>query len=284
MYEVIFLWVLALFYLIFAVVQDLKTREIANWLSFSLIIFVLGFRFFYSLFNNMEFSFFYQGLIGLGIFFVLGNLFYYGKVFAGGDAKLMIALGTILPIYPNLLLNVQTFFNFLLIFLFAGFFYILIASTVLGIKNFSAFKKEFSKQIKKNKKFIIIISSLSAISLLFGLVNILFFFSGIIFFFIYLLYLYSKTIDEVCMVRQIQTKHLREGDWLYSDVKIGKNNIIKASWDGLNQKDIKEIKKKFKTIKIRQGIPFSPNFLISFIIFILLSLSNLHLWNPFWQP
>ena len=283
MYEVIFLWVLALVYLIFAVVQDLKTREIANWLSFSLIIFALGFRFFYSLFNNMEFSFFYQGLIGLGIFFVLGNLFYYGKVFAGGDAKLMIALGTILPISPNLLLNVPTFFNFLLIFLFAGFFYILTASTVLGIKNFPAFKKEFSKQIKKNKKFIIIISSLSAISLLFGLVNILFFFSGLIFSFIYLLYLYSKTIDEVCMVRQIQTEHLREGDWLYSDAKIGKK-IVKASWDGLTKKDIKEIRKKFKTIKIRQGIPFSPNFLISFIIFILLYLSNLNLWDPFWQP
>ena len=283
MYEVIFLWGLALVYLIFAVVQDLKTREIANWLSFSLIIFVLGFRFFYSLFNNMEFSFFYQGLIGLGIFFVLGNLFYYGKIFAGGDAKLMIALGTILPLYPNLLLNIKTFFNFLLIFLFVGFIYILVASTVLGIKNFRAFKKEFSRQIRKNKKFILIIFSLSAIFLLFGLVNILFFFLGIISSFIYLLYLYSKTIDEVCMVRQIQTKHLREGDWLYSDVKIGKNTI-KASWDGLTNKDIKEIRKKFKTIKIRQGIPFSPNFLISFIIFILLYLFNLNLWNPFWQP
>jgi len=281
MYEVIFLWALALVYLIFAVVQDLKTREIANWISFSLIVFALGFRFFYSLFEKGEFSFFYQGLIGLGIFFVLGNLFYYGKIFAGGDAKLMIALGTILPLYPNVILNIQTFFNFLLIFLFAGFIYILIASTILGIKNFSAFKKEFSKQIKKNKKFIFIILSLNAIFFILGLFNILFLFFGLIFSFTYFLYLYSKTIDEVCMVRQILAKHLREGDWLYSDLKIGKN-IIKASWDGLNEKDIKEIRKKFKSVKIRQGIPFSPNFLISFIIFILLNIFNLILWNPFW--
>ena len=281
MYEVIFLWALALVYLIFAVVQDLKTREIANWISFSLIVFALGFRFFYSLFEKGEFSFFYQGLIGLGIFFVLGNLFYYGKIFAGGDAKLMIALGTILPLYPNVILNIQAFFNFLLIFLFTGFIYILIASTILGIKNFSAFKKEFSKQIKKNKKFIFIILSLNAIFFILGLFNILFLFFGLIFSFTYFLYLYSKTIDEVCMVRQILAKHLREGDWLYSDLKIGKN-IIKASWDGLNEKDIKEIRKKFKSVKIRQGIPFSPNFLISFIIFILLNIFNLILWNPFW--
>ena len=32
--------------MIFAVVQDLKKREIANWVNFSLIIFALGFRFF----------------------------------------------------------------------------------------------------------------------------------------------------------------------------------------------------------------------------------------------
>ena len=45
-----------------------------------------------------SFNFFYQGLIGLGIFFVLGNAFYYGRFFAGGDAKLMISLGAILPL------------------------------------------------------------------------------------------------------------------------------------------------------------------------------------------
>jgi len=280
MYEVIFLWTLALVYLIFAVVQDLRTREIANWISFSLIIFALGFRFFYSLFVKGEFSFFYQGLIGLGIFFILGNLFYYGKVFAGGDAKLMISLGTILPLSSFFLLNVQTFFNFLLVFLFAGFLYILIASTVLCLKNFTKFRKEFSRQLKKNKKFVIVVIFLSVIFLLLGFVNIIFLFFGLIFSFTYFLFLYSKTIDEVCMVRQIQTEHLREGDWLYSDLRMGKN-IIKANWDGLTKEDIKQIRKKFKTIKIRQGIPFSPNFLISFIIFILLTIFNLNLWNPF---
>jgi Flp pilus assembly protein protease CpaA len=280
MYEVIFLWTLALVYLIFAVVQDLRTREIANWISFSLMIFALGFRFFYSLFNNANFSSFYQGLIGLGIFFALGNLFYYGKVFAGGDAKLMISLGTILPLSFDFISNVQTFFNFLLVFLFAGFIYILIASTVLCLKNFTKFRKEFSNQFKKNKKFVIGVLSISIVFLLLGFVNILFLFFGLFLSFTYFLFLYSKTIDEVCMVRQIQTNHLREGDWLYSDLKIGRN-VIKANWDGLTKWDIEKIRKKFRKIKIRQGIPFSPNFLISFIIFMLLTIFKINLWNPF---
>src|SRR3989338_8270060 len=109
MYEVVFLFVLALVWIVFAVVQDLRKREIANWLNFSLIVFALGFRFFYSLFSTEDFRFFYQGLLGFGIFFLLGNLFYYGKAFAGGDAKLMIALGTILPFSESFFVNLEFF-------------------------------------------------------------------------------------------------------------------------------------------------------------------------------
>ncbi len=283
MFEIIFLWVLALVFILFAVFQDLRTREIANWISFSLIIFALGFRFFYSLFGTGEFSFFYQGLIGLGIFFILGNLFYYGKIFAGGDAKLMISLGTVLPIYSNFLSNLQLFFNFLLIFLFAGFAYILITSTILCIKNFKAFKKEFLVLFKKNKKISIIIFLISIILLLLGFVNLMFLFFGIFFSSTYLLYLYSKAIDESCMVREIHSIHLREGDWLYSDLNLGRSKI-KASWDGLSIEEIRKIKKKLKKVKIRQGIPFSPNFLISFIIFLIMAILGTNLWDSFWKP
>lgn len=281
MYEVIFLLVLAFVHIMFAVMQDIKTREICNWISFSLIIFALGFRFLYSLFEGDGFVFFYMGLIGLGIFFLLGNLFYYGRVFAGGDAKLMIALGTILPIYPNIFLNLRFFFNFLLIFLFVGFVYTLSASIVLFIKNFKTFKKEFSKQFKKTKKAMMIMTIVSILFLLLGFLYDLFFILGLLTFFISYLYLYSKSIDEACMVKRIQTKRLTEGDWLYSDLKIGKR-WIKATWDGLTDKDIREIRKKYHEVKIRQGIPFSPVFLISLIILVLFTFFNIQLWNPFW--
>jgi Flp pilus assembly protein protease CpaA len=280
MYEVIFLWALTLGYLLFAVIQDLKTREIANWLNFSLIVFALGFRFLYSLFNG-NFSFFYNGLIGFGIFLILGNLFYYSRIFAGGDAKLMISLGAILPLSVGFLENIFIFLNFILIFLFTGFIYILITSTFLCIKHFKSFKKEFSRQFKAKKKLLLIVTSISILFLFAGFFESLFFILGILTFSSSYLYLYSKSIDEVCMVKEISSIHLREGDWLYQNLKIGKN-IIKAKWDGLTLKEIKEIAKKYKKVKIRQGIPFSPVFLISFIIFIIFSLLNIKLWDSFW--
>jgi len=281
MYEVIFLWLLALAYILFAVIQDIRTREIANWINFSLIIFALGFRLFYSLFQSDNFSFFYQGLIGLAIFFVLGNLMYYGKVFAGGDAKLMIAMGAVLPYFPDFFSNLKIFFDFLLIFLFVGFAYTIATSVVLCIKNFKSFRKEFSKQLRKNKKLFLIAIFFSIFLLIMGFVmNVLFLF-GILIFFTSWLYVYSKAIDEVCMVKKIKVKELREGDWLYSDLKIG-NKKLKAKWEGVSKQDIKKIARKYKEVKIRQGIPFSPVFLISFIIFMVINLLNLKLWNSPW--
>lgn len=281
MYEVAFLYALALMYIIFAVIQDLKTREIANWLNFSLIVFALGFRFFFSLFNETNFSFFYNGLIGLGIFFALGNLFYYGKIFAGGDAKLMISLGAIIPIYPNWIMNIPLFLNFILIFLLVGFVYILATSTYLCVKHFKAFKKEFKKQLKKNKKLLVIIMGVNILFLITGFFEPLFFVISILSFFSFYLYLYSKSIDEVCMIRTIQSIHLKEGDWLYHNLNLG-DKILKPNWDGLSKKEIKEIIKYYKKVKIRQGIPFSPNFLISFILFIIYAKLNINLWNSFW--
>jgi len=281
MYEVIFLWVLAFVYIIFAVMQDLKTKEIANWISFSLIVLALGFRFFYSLFNGTDFSFLYNGIMGLGIFFIIGNLLYYGKVFAGGDAKLMIALGTILPLNPQLFSNFRIFFDFMFIFLFTGFFYVLFSSALLCVRHFKAFKKEFLKQLKKNKILTLILIVLSIIFLCFGFLEKLFFILGILIFFSSYLYLYSKAVDEACMTKIIKSKDLKEGDWLYFDLKLG-NKKLKAKWEGVSKKDLKQIMKRYKEVKIRRGIAFSPVFLISFIIFVIFKLLNVKLWNPFW--
>ncbi|MCK5624534.1 prepilin peptidase [Candidatus Pacearchaeota archaeon] len=278
MFEVIFLSTLALVWIIFATVQDLKKREIANWLSFSLIIFALGFRFFYSLFSDIGFSFFYQGLIGFGIFFILGNLLYYGKMFAGGDAKLMIALGAILPFSTVLNENLKIFLLFFVLFLLIGAVYSILTSIYLSFINFKKFKKEFLKQFKKNKKLTIFVLFVALVLIAFGFSDNLFFVLGIMMFVLPYLYIYVKSVDESCMVRKVKSNKLTEGDWLYKDLKIGKR-IIKAKWDGLSQAEIKLIQKKFNYVTIRNGIPFTPVFLISFIIFF--CLWKIGLWQRF---
>jgi len=264
---VIFLCVLALIWIGFASVQDLRSREIANWINFSLIIFALGFRFFYCLFYSLNFNFFYQGLIGLGVFFIIGNLLYYGRMFAGGDAKLMISLGAVLPFSESLLVNVRIFLLFIIIFLFVGAFYGLVCAVYLSVKNFKDFKKEFVQRIKKNKNLVYGAMVFGLVFMFFGLTESLLLYFGILFFILPFFYFYAKAVDECCLVKIISSKKLTEGDWLYKDVKIGKR-LIKANWEGLTKKDVELLKKKCKIVKIRQGIAFVPVFLISFLILI----------------
>lgn len=275
MIGVIFLTVLGLIWIIFAVIQDLKKREIANWLNFSLVIFALGFRFFYCLFSEEGFGFFYSGLIGFGIFFVLSNLLYYGKVFAGGDAKLMMALGAILPLAETFKLNLNLFFLFFFIFLIVGAAYGFIFSIVLGLKNYKEFKKDFSKRFSKNKNIFHI-----ALGLCFVFIIASFFVHTLIYFAIFLficpyLYFSAKTIDEVCMIREVSASKLTEGDWLYRGVRVG-NKFIKSSWDGLTKEEISLLRKKGKRVVIRQGIPFSPVFLIGYCIWIYVIIEIFH--------
>ena len=276
--EIIFLIVLALIWIAFATFQDLKTREIANWLNFSLIIFALGFRFFYSLFSE-SFGFFYQGLIGLGIFFILGNLLYYGRFFAGGDAKLMIALGAVLPFSGNFSVNLKIFACFFLIFLFVGAIYSIAMSIYFSLRNLKKFRKEFSSQLRKNKKLICLVLFLGLVIMALGFLESMFFVLGVLVFILPYLYIYAKAVDEACMIKKIKTSQLTEGDWLYKNIKVGKKTI-KASWDGLKKEEIKQLRKKYKIILIRYGIPFSLVFLISFLILIYFWKTGL--WNSLW--
>lgn len=282
MLEVIILLIVALIWIIFATIQDLKSREIANWVNFSLIIFALGFRFFYSLFSGTgeDFSFFIQGLIGLGVFFILGNIFYYSRMFAGGDAKLMIALGTILPLYNNFSDNLKFFLIFFLIFLISGAVYGIISILYFSFRNIKRLRKELAEQFKKKKK-LIFLGMLTGIAIMiFGLFFNLFFAFGIMIFLIPYVYIYVTAVDEACMIKDVKTENLTEGDWLYKDVKIGKK-YLRADWDGLEKKDIRELRKRYSKVKIKQGIPFSPVFLISYIIIAILFLLKIDWINFF---
>jgi len=251
-------------------------------LNFSLIIFALGFRFFFSLFSENGFGFFYQGLIWLGASFILGNLLYYGRMFAGGDAKLMIALGPVISMSHNFTTNLKIFVLFFILFLFVGAFYGLVWSIALALNNVKRFKKEFLRRFNEKRKLLRLIMIFGGISVFLGIILDLYLVSllGVLIFIFPYFYLYAKSVDEACMIKKTFTKDLTEGDWLYRDIKVGRKTI-KANWNGLGKKDIELIKKKHKSILIRQGIPFVPVFLVSYIVLGLLNYFGYFewLWN-----
>ncbi|MFH1307446.1 MAG: A24 family peptidase [archaeon] len=264
----IFLIILAAIWIVAASISDVRKREVPNWLNFSLVAVALSYRVMKSLIEA-DASFLVQGLIGFAIFFALGYIFYYGKIFAGGDAKLLIALGPVLPFSSSFAINLSIFLVFVFLLLLAGSVYGLLYSFVLTFKFRKKFAKEFKVQFIKNKfafifalvVFIIILITASYFSEKFIL------FLGVLIFIFPFLYTYARSIEESCMVKKVKPSKLVEGDWLYKEVRIG-INLIKPNWQGLTIRDLKILKKSRKSIYVKEGIPFVPAFLIAFIILV----------------
>jgi Flp pilus assembly protein protease CpaA len=273
MFKEVFLIVLGLVWISFAVFEDLKKREIANWLNLSLIVFALGFRFFYSLFFGLEngegFMFLWQGLIGFGAFFLLGNIFYYSKLFAGGDANLMIALGAVLPFSLNLSENISFGLGFLFLFLIWGSIYGVIWSIYLGFKNREKFKKDFLKRVRENKKILYFSVIFGILFLGVSFFEISFLALGIFVFIVPYFWFLAKSIDDVSMVKFVGPEKLTVGDWLYEDVKV-KGKVVKSTWNGLTKKEINILRKSKKKIKVRYGIPYAPVFFLAFLTLVIL--------------
>ena len=268
-----FLIAIGIIWIFFAVLQDLKRREVDNLWNFSLIAFALAYRLAFSSYSG-NYWFFINGILGLAIFLFLGNLFYYSRLFAGGDAKLVIALGTILPLSYNWITNFKIFGLFILLFLVLGSIYSLIWAVVLVLENFHEFKKQIVLQWKKHailfwivivvaiiSSFLIYYASGStSLSILFGIVLILF----------PILFVFAKAVEESGLKKWISPQKLTEGEWLYHDINVA-GRKIKASWDGVSADELRLIKKKYKKdVLIKEGIPFTPSFLLAFICLLIL--------------
>lgn len=260
-----FLIILAGIWILAASLWDIKKREVPNWLNFSLIAFALSYRAFFAVYNS-DLWFFVSGVIGLVVFIGLGYLFYYGRVFAGGDAKLLMALGAVLPA-SGVIESLSIFLVFIFLLLLSGSVYGSLWSFVLAMRNIKKFRQEFSRQIRK-RKILIIVSIVFAVLFLFfpiytgDLILLALPFIVLLF---PVLYVYAKSVEETCMIVELSADKLTEGDWLYEEVRVGKKTI-KPYWEGLSLEEIKLLKKTKKKVKIKQGIPFVPSFLFAFIL------------------
>lgn len=265
-----FLFWLYLFGILIACFQDLKRREVDNWLN--LFLGVSGFVF-------ILYRFIFEGSIDLVIYslasfavmFVAMNIFYYGRVFAGGDAKLLFAMA---PLFVEIGLTplLKNIGLFLMLLMFSGSIYGLFYSGIIYSKN----KKDSNREIKRIYNKVKFVKPLMFGGFIVALSGIVLFFAnfdmwllpvlagGLILLFP-VLYMFSKSIEKVSMIREVSGWGLREGDWLLHDVKVP-GKIVKSSWDGLTKEDLALLRNK-KKVKIKEGLPFVPAFLIALILY-----------------
>ena len=266
----IILIIIGAVYCLIASINDYKTMEVPDYLTITLLIMALVVRASYSIITN-EWGVIMQGLIGLGIFLVLGNLFYYGRVFGGGDAKLMIGLGAIIGISNDTMTNLKGYLAFIITFLIIGAVYGIIASIVIMIKEKKkSMKKELRKEIRKNKNLVItgiIIGIIILVPIIIIKETILYLIPLLIIITPVLLS-WAAAYERTYMIKTIITKELQPGDVITKNIKIKSGKTIKASFEGITKKEIMMIKKaRIKNVEIKNGIPFTLTFLITIIAY-----------------
>jgi len=253
-----------------ATISDYRTLEVPDYLNITLLIIALVVRGSYSIITENP-TWITQGLIGLGIFYILGHAFYYGRIFGGGDAKMMIALGAIIGLREDTVSNIKLYITFIIIFLVIGAAYGIIYSTTKMLRDKKNIKKALKKEMKKNNKIIItgiIIGIITLIPII--IINeITLYLIPILIILTPLMIAGAKAYEKIYMIKRIKVKDLREGDVLTKDLIIN-NKKIKANFEGLTKKDLEKIRRtKKKTVEIKEGIPFTAVFLITIIIYYL---------------
>lgn len=264
MYEYYFLFVLGLLWLCFAVVQDIRTREIANWLNFSLLVFALSYRGFVALETNRP-MFFWWGLTGTLFCIALAYLLYYGRAFAGGDAKLLMALGPLLP-FEQLSDVLVSGLGFIFALFLLGSLYSLAYTFVLLPRRWSSFKRAFFREWHRFSRLFFMCLLLGVLlGLALGSFDYLIgFFLFLMFVLVPLLCMYGMAVESSFFINYVPVSRLTEGDWLARPVTAGRV-LIRPSVHGLTLREIALLKKRRKQVLIKEGIPFSPAFLLAFV-------------------
>jgi Flp pilus assembly protein protease CpaA len=240
--------------------QDLKRREVDNWLN--LFLFFSGFLFvLFEVFLYNELSYLVNfGFLAL-IMFLLAHGFYYLKLFAGGDCKLLFAV-TPLLVSVDIANSLYNLLFFCASILFVGAVYGACWIAGLFIVHFGKIKRGFYRAVRNYYYYAILL----AIMLLLGFFENFLLKFALLFIFIFILFLAGLCVEGSVMLREVDSSLLREGDWIEKNIRV-KGRVIQSSFEGLSAEQVAFLKRNCKKVRIRDGIPFAPVFLFSWIIF-----------------
>jgi len=271
--------------LFIAAIIDIKTREVPDFLSYTLIAVALASN---AISSAAQLSFvpILGSLAGLLFAFCLGwALFYLGQ-WGGGDSKLIIGIGAAfgLPIITANSLNldiisylksdiVALLSNMILV----GALYAMMMAFILAFRNKDAVMKKTSELLKESRAWripfsaMLIVASVTIYFLTSGfernlLIILLLLCAGFSY-----LWVFVKAVEETAMKKWVSPQKVTEGDWFAESVIVGKKTIVSNKDPGITKEQIKELmaafkKGKIKKVKIKEGIPFVPNFFLSYLV------------------
>ena len=261
--------------MIYGSITDIKRREVPNTVNYLLIAIGLILGLSGSLLHN-NWIFFLQSLAGLAVGALIGLALFYVGQWGGGDAKMLMGVGAILGYFFNTEIFSQPLLIFVIGTFIIGAVYGLIWMIALALKNKNKMIKEYKKNVLDKKNlytgFLLLILNIILVIALYLFVpintsSLILVATILILGSLFILFLseFVKAVEKEALIKKIAVSKLVEGDWILTTTYKGQKLDINSN--GITQKQINKLKSLgVKKVTVREGIPFIPSFLITYII------------------
>ncbi len=271
--------IVVLSFLAAAAINDLKKREVPNWVNYGLVAAGFGFAILQSIIAA-DWHFLLYSIVGAGIALAFAALMFYTGQWGGGDSKLMIGLGAILGLpfelaspFVSLESPLVAFFTNLV---FISFFYAILVGGIMALRNRRKFARALSEQAKSSSVLRKVVLGSAALSLIVALLAgdpaIRLALAALIIAMLLSLYLsmMAKAVEKSCMLKLVSPLKLTEGDWIAKDVFVSGKKICGPKDLGIEKKQIRQLialykRKKIRTVLVKEGIPFAPSFFVAYV-------------------
>ncbi len=263
---------IGVFALLIASLTDLKKKEVPDWLNFSVIAAALGIRLIHAVAYS-DYKYFLYGVIGFVTMFSLGMILYYGRLWGGGDTKLLMGLGALFGTSPFFYQSKYPFLAMLLMnIIIVGSFYSLGYAIILFFRNRKRAILEMRHQAKRMKfaRLFYLLASITAMALSIIFKNnfskiLSLTLAGFLLFYIHLL-IFIRSIEKVGMYKAVPVSQLTEGDWVAEDIISHGKLICSKKGLGLEKNQIYAIKRAgIKKVIVKEGVAFVPSFFIGLV-------------------
>ncbi len=258
--------------------EDIKKREVYDYLNFLFAISILSIAIFDSILTNSFDPIKYSGF-GMLLSFLIGAILYLIGMWGGGDAKFLIGFGAAIPYLkqfaadsvPNFLYSylISKSSSLMLYITEITQIYILGLNLVVILFIFYFITRKREKFILYNAIIILVVLIFLSLGLFLEVDPFILFLWGLIAFSI-TFFSDDYLLNSLYFVLKKKTNFLKESDIIDSDVKI-KNKLISQEElrEGIPRNLFEDIKQNYsyKTINVRKILPIGYILLLNFILF-----------------
>lgn len=255
---------------------DIHHREVPDWVNYTMVLGGIGIGSLLAL-EAASWQPLISSALGLLTGYLIGALMYYTGQWGGGDAKMIMGLGALLgaPLeFFTGAADAPLLAYFLIATIFAGAAYGIIWMAVLLVTKRKIVLPALKKKLRHPLMIKVRVAAMIGVALAAAaafiwlhIYTLLLLFIAVVMLLTLYFALAVKAVEQTCFVKQQPVEDLVIGDWIIQEVRADGRVLVDESNTGITAQQIALLKEHdVETVKIKEGIPFVPSFLLAYVV------------------